>query len=660
LDKVFVKLDFANAFNTMHRECFLQEVRNQMPGLAPWVDWCYGSPSKLVFGSSTLDSEAGVQQGDPLGPLLFALALQPILRDLDASRSQGGLELVFSYLDDVCLAGSSQAVSDAVTSMRAKANAVGLALSTGTPQFKDKCELILTAGVDSTVDVSLFPNDFKVIRDGNFELLGGPIGDPAFCNQHTQKRVDKACRLLEALGGLPDPMVALRLLRHCGGFCKMVFSARVAPSSHHKEALGSFDAAVRSCFEQFSCLLPDDDQWAQATLSTDSAGLGLRSLAKHGCAAFIASRTSCADLCRELDAQHTFLSPGNEACPEREAIGDFNANVNEDSRLPLSPTGPLVQRDLSAALDKRTFMQSTCSSDVTLSRRAHLNLASASGAGLWLHALPSKACGLHVEPAVYVTMLERWLRIPPCEADAWCPLCDGIMDRFGDHALTCCGGGDRTRRHNLIRNEAYYSAAAAGLQPELERPGLLPPRPLSGSQFEDGTRPTEADERPDARRPADVYVPRWRAGPAAAWDFAVTSGLQDNILVHSASDKEAALNRYEDYKSSFKSTRNLCQQAGFSFIPMILEATGGGWGKQARAVWSELAKKHALATGELTSDKDSAISLLQRLSLILHRENARAIMRRRGACPVVGDTGHASSLAATLAEEAASWGPGTA
>ena len=93
---------------------------------------------------------------------------------------------------------------------------------------------------------------------------------------------------------------------------------------------------------------------------------------------------------------------------------------------------------------------------------------------------------------------------------------------------------------------------------------------------------------------------------------------------------------------------------------MILEATGGGWGKQARAVWSELAKKHALATGELTSDKDSAFGLLQRLSLILHRENARAIMRRRGASPVVGDSGHASSLAATLAEEAASRGAGTA
>ena len=32
---VFVKLDFANAFNTIDRERFLKEVRSIMPGLAP-------------------------------------------------------------------------------------------------------------------------------------------------------------------------------------------------------------------------------------------------------------------------------------------------------------------------------------------------------------------------------------------------------------------------------------------------------------------------------------------------------------------------------------------------------------------------------------------------------------------------------------------------
>ena len=47
--KVFVKLDFANAFNTVNRQLFLKQVRDYLPGLAPWVDYCYAEPSKLVF-----------------------------------------------------------------------------------------------------------------------------------------------------------------------------------------------------------------------------------------------------------------------------------------------------------------------------------------------------------------------------------------------------------------------------------------------------------------------------------------------------------------------------------------------------------------------------------------------------------------------------------
>jgi len=66
VDKVFLKLDFANAFNTVSRQAFIIEVRNRFAGLAPWVEFCYSSPSRIVFGPHTLSSESGVQQGDPL------------------------------------------------------------------------------------------------------------------------------------------------------------------------------------------------------------------------------------------------------------------------------------------------------------------------------------------------------------------------------------------------------------------------------------------------------------------------------------------------------------------------------------------------------------------------------------------------------------------
>ena len=78
------------------------------------------------------------------------------------------------------------------------------------------------------------------------------MGSAEFCNSHTQERVNKALRLLSALGELPDPQVALQLLRKCAGFSKMVFSLRVVPASYHSDAVNTFDASVRACIEQFS------------------------------------------------------------------------------------------------------------------------------------------------------------------------------------------------------------------------------------------------------------------------------------------------------------------------------------------------------------------------------------------------------------------------
>jgi len=630
-DKVFLKLDFSNAFNTIDREYFLQEVRNHMPGLAPWTDFCYARPSKLVFGSRTISSECGVQQGDPLGPLLFALALQPELERLAQAQGDNKLELVYSYLDDLCLAGKAPAVEAAVASLRSRCANIGLQLSTGTADSKDKCELILAGGPASTVDPAGFPGDFKVIRDGNFELLGAPVGSPSFCNQHTQGRVAKAMRVLTALGEVPDPQVALKLLRSCAAFTKMVFSIRAVPASFHVEAVKSFDDAVRACFEQFTCLHPDEEQWTQATLSTDSGGLGLRSLAQHSNAAFLASRASCFDLCKQLDPEHTFMSSdGSAPAPERLAFDGFNGAVNDDARLSSDLEGPLSQKRLSKAIDDRVAAQLSSAVGVSMVRRAHLNLISASGAGQWLQACPCKTAQLNNDPSLFIAMLQRWLRIPFADSDLECPCCDGVLDRFGDHALVCSCGGDRTRRHNLLRNMVYHAASAARLCPELERPGLLPHRPLHGSSYENGSAPGEQDSDPGARRPADVYIPRWRSGPPAAWDFAVTSGLRVDSVAASSQDSGAVCSKYEDFKCSYKDTKTLCQGQGITFIPMIVEATGGGWGKMARCVWSELAKSSALATGELESNSTCAIMLHQRLSMTLHRENARACLRRFG------------------------------
>ena len=59
---------------------------------------------------------------------------------------------------------------------------------------------------------------------------------------------------------------------------------------------------------------------------------------------------------------------------------------------------------------------------------------------------------------------------------------------------------------------------------------------------------------------------------------------------------------------------------------MVVEAHGGGWSKAARAVLGSVAK--CIAATQYDSLEIVSLAIAQRLSVSLHRENARAIVRR--------------------------------
>ena len=98
-DSLILKVDFRNAFNGVSRDAMLALTRKYFPRLFRWVEWCYANTSILTFDAWEILSCEGVQQGDPLGPLLFPLVLQEVVKKIHDSIPT--LKLNKSYLATV-------------------------------------------------------------------------------------------------------------------------------------------------------------------------------------------------------------------------------------------------------------------------------------------------------------------------------------------------------------------------------------------------------------------------------------------------------------------------------------------------------------------------------------------------------------------------------
>ncbi|XP_049886926.1 uncharacterized protein LOC126381483 [Pectinophora gossypiella] len=119
---VIVKLDVRNAFNTIERDVLLGEVREQIPSLYPFLFQVYQSPSNLFYDGSLILSQVGAQQGDPLGPLAFSLAIHKVISELESP-------LNIWYLDDGTVGGNPEVVERDLSKLLPRFAEVGLEVS---------------------------------------------------------------------------------------------------------------------------------------------------------------------------------------------------------------------------------------------------------------------------------------------------------------------------------------------------------------------------------------------------------------------------------------------------------------------------------------------------------------------------------------------------
>ena len=581
-------LDFSNAFNSISRASMFSEVRSRIPSLSAWVESCYGSQPLLHFGEHTILSRCGVQQGDPLGPLLFSLTLHPIVERI--KREVLSLNTNVWYLDDGTLCGYPEDLQSALNIVEEDGPARGLLLN------RSKSLLFVPADADASNNP--LPPEIPICRSG-FCLLGAPIGPPAFCELTVMKRVENIRAAVSNLHDLEDSQMETTLLRSCLAMPKFNFSLRSCPPSSIKQATTAFDDLMRESLSDLAGGPLPDWAWKKASLPSSLGGLNLRSATLHAPAAFISSLDQSKLLVARILGHPT--TPSVHLTKVLPDLADAAGMADWVSMDEIDV--PLRQRTLSRKIDEACY-QNLLNSAPDARSCALARSTAIPHAGDWLNVIPSPSLGLHLHDREFRACLKYWLGMRMSDRGLRCPFCkvERVADPMGDHQVGCGGNGDRIHRHDSIRDALFSAAQSAALAPRKEVPSLIP-----GS----------------SSRPADVFLPNWIGGRPAALDVTVISTLQALTLSGAADTQGHALQVGEQRKMAAHS--EACRAVGVSFIPLVAETLGG---------WSEEAVYNIVRIGRLLGQRsgsppaDTTRHLFQRLSVSLWRGNATLWLSR--------------------------------
>ena len=421
VNDALLQLDMVNAFNTVRRDAVVKEVYGSAALKPLWgvVNLCYGSCSKLrLFDknggmAAELLSQEGVRQGSVLGPLLFSMAIDPVLRRMEVADITHA-----AYLDDIALVLPKVSVKAVFEELVTELGEVGLRFNLGVDKTQVLCR------DDGSAPMDMGPVH---VRHDFVRFLGSPIGfDEAKMAEYASKVAAEHTRMFELLPGLLP--VNARKIMEVGGASRMVHLLRTTPPGITEEAAADFDTLMHKSLATTLGLDPGENLSDESVLLAGQplrlGGLGVRWCGHMHGHAFAAAETET------IGAQHD--------------LADAKvASIEASLKAHLNPQ----QKCLHRACCEPTSQK-------------------------WLRDPPRQHQFPLAPDAAASAMRRRCLVVERAAANTKCS-CGNFATEGSRHVLHCFHHG-RTRAHDAVTMQLYKALRQLGLAAEHEpRNGVM-------------------------------------------------------------------------------------------------------------------------------------------------------------------------------------------
>lgn len=609
-DCVTVQLDWTNAFNTVPRDVLLAAIAKRQPSLLPFASWSYGQASRLYVEGAPPDtppvmSECGVRQGDPLGPLYFALALQDPLERMALVHPASA---PLAYADDTFLQSSPAVVIPAFRTLCELGTTIGLIAKLPkcgvySRNTANAAEVAAALGIAHRLDGLL--------------VAGTPVGTDAFITAHADSRAESVCAAIDTLMDLPLPAQDQFLILRSALQPRLDHLARTSQWAFISAALA---LAENKTAEAVSKLvkrpLQDCIATGQLTLPLRLGGVGLRVMSElEAGAAFLSAAAMTEAAMRTGPTQYRpFAGPATAGLAQAwhalhaDATELWPEETVEFTAECITDTLPGVQKLYSRFVAVRRHAALLASFPRTLAGQrdsARLRSCGCRAASIWLETLPT-AESLTLKNGDWIASMRLRLGLGHMPANAPGVKCScgwRIEASDTDHHMTCkkSTSGPMTLRHDIllaiVRRIAARAGVATSAEPKLHRLH----RASTGS--------AALRARPESRGDILFVLPE----AVTVGDISVVHPAASTyVLGASRTDGSAAAARDRLKRDRYQTA----DPTGYAFTPISVESFGR-LGKPAMELLSTLA---SIAAAGGSVDRDMFMTnALRELSIGLCR-----------------------------------------